>query len=203
MRSMGRFRIEEYYVRDDGRRESLGSYEIADTERDKLWALLQVLSAEALRAGGYANLAVYLDETPVDVFVDAHDHVRVRPFEGTSALRAHRSPAGVVEDSAHVLAIHEYYLHSDGTRETFGIYRVPASERKKAAEILEVASARTLRAGGYGGVAIYLDGQAVNARVDENGELQFKPAKKAPKPPANTARRAPGQNGDGGAPTRL
>ncbi len=173
---MAMFRIEEYYPRPDGTRELLGSYRIPDTETDKVAALLDVLSAEGLRAGGYLKTAVYLDDTPVDVFVDSHNKLNItrskRPQNAGDATLADTSSKPV---SDHTISIHEYYVQPDGQRKTFGIYRVPASDRRKAAAILEVASARQLRSGGYGDVAIYLDDKLMSASIDDHDELILTP----------------------------
>ena len=170
---MATFRIEEFYPREDGTREILGSYRIPDSEPDKVAALLDVLSAEGRRAGGYPKTAVFLDDAPVTLFVDEHDKLTIVHERGpqhhevvSSEPRAANAPGG------HTISIHEYYVQPDGERQTFGIYRVPAEDRRKAAAILEVASARQLRSGGYGDVAVYLDDKPVSTRIDNDGMLQ-------------------------------
>lgn len=183
---MGTFRIEEYYTRADGVRETLGSYRIPETAPEKVAALLDVLSAEALRAGGYAKTAVYLDDTPVTVDVDEHNTLRVVRHDRLSTGNIPQPrPTEPPTISNHSISIHEYYVYPDGRRETFSVYHVPAEDRHKAAAILEVANARQLRAGGYGSVAVYLDGKPVDAYVDAQDELQLTPAGGASEPRDN------------------
>ncbi len=173
---MATFRIEEFYPREDGTREILGSYSIPDTEPDKVAALLDVLSAEGRRAGGYPKTAVFLDDTPVTLFVDEHDKLNIVHEKGPEHHEIVAAPphAGKALDE-HTISIHEFYVQPDGERHTFGIYRIPAEDRRKAAAILEVASARQLRSGGYGDVAVYLDDKPVSTRIDNDGELQITP----------------------------
>ena len=169
---MATFRIEEFYPREDGTREMLGSYSIPDTEPDKVAALLDVLSAEGRRAGGYPKTAVFLDGTPVTVFVDEHDKLNIVHEKGPEH---HEAVSSSPYANGHTISIHEYYVQPDGERRTFGLYRVPANDRRKAAAILEVATARQLRSGGYGDVSVYLDDKPVNTRIDDDGELQLTP----------------------------
>ncbi len=173
---MATFRIEEYLPRPDGTREVLGSYHIPESEPAKLAALLDVLSAEGRRAGGYSKLAVYRDDRPVNVFVNENDELEITEEAGPQHLElADRKP---VPAAGHTISIREYYPLPDGRRETFGIYRVPANDRRKAAAILEVASARRLRSGEYGDVAIYLDDKLMNASIDSRNELVLTPVEK-------------------------
>ncbi|HYW75427.1 MAG TPA: hypothetical protein VFA48_02220 [Gammaproteobacteria bacterium] len=173
---MATFRIEEFYPREDGTREILGSYRIPDSEPDKVAALLNVLSAEGRRAGGYPKTAVFLDDKPVTVFVDEHDKLGIVHEKGPEHHELVAAPplAGKALDG-HTISIHEYYEQPDGERQTFGIYRVPAEDRRKAAAILEVATARQLRSGGYGDVAVYLDDKLMSTRIDNEGRLQVAP----------------------------
>jgi len=174
---MATFRIEEYLPRPDGTHDVLGSYLIPDTEPGKVAALLDVLSAEGRRAGGYSKIAVYLDDDPVNVFVNESNELEITREEGPEHLEIADKKPLPVDD--HTISIREYYTLPDGRRETFGIYRVPASDRRKAAAILEVASARQLRSGGYGDVSIYLDDKPVNASIDSHNELVLTPVEKA------------------------
>lgn len=174
---MATFRIEEYLPGDDATREVLGSYTIPEGEPAKLAALLDVLSAEGRRAGGYSKLAVYLDDAPVNVFVNENDELEVIREAGPQHQEiADSKPVPAAE---HTISIREYYPLPDGRRETFGLYHVPATDRRKAAAILEVASARRLRSGGYGEVAIYLDDRLMNASIDSHDELVLTPVDKA------------------------
>ena len=173
---MATFRIEEFYTREDGTREVYGSYSIPDTEPDKVAALPHVLSAEGRRAGGYPKTAVFLDDKPVTVFVDEHDKLNIVHEKGPQHHGiVPSSPHAATALDDHTISIHEYYLQPDGKRRIFGLYRIPANDRRKAAAILEVASARQLRSGGYGDVAVYLDDKPMSTRVDDNGELQLTP----------------------------
>lgn len=182
---MAIFRIEEYYAAPGGRREILGSYRIPDTEPEKVAALLEVLSAADLRGGGYATTAVYLDDEPVTIRVDENNKLLVD--KARDARPGGSAPeAAVSATDGHTISIHESYTYPDGRRETFGIYRIRADDRRRAAAILEVASARRMRAGGYGDVSVYLDGKPVDARIDEHDELQLTPAGGPPEPPADS-----------------
>lgn len=182
---MAIFRIEEYYAAAGGRREVLGSYQIPDTEPEKVAALLDVLSAADLRGGGYATTAVYLDDEPVTIRVDENNNLLVAKGgdEHTGNATPNTAPSAT---NGHTISIHESYTYPDGHRETFGIYRIRADDRRRAAAILEVASARRLRAGGYGDVTVYLDGEPVDARIDEHDELQLTPAGGPLEPPAES-----------------
>lgn len=182
---MAIFRIEEYYAAPDGRRTVLGSYQIPDTDPEKVAALLEVLSAADLRGGGYATTAVYLNEEPVTIRVDEHNKLvvdRVGDIKPTSST----PEATLSATDGHTISIHESYTYPDGRRETFGLYRIRADDRRRAAAILEVASARRMRAGGYGEVSVYLDGKPVDARIDEHDELQLTPAGGPPEPPTDS-----------------
>lgn len=173
---MASFRIEEFYPREDGTREMLGSYTIPESEPEKLAALLDVISAEGRRAGGYSKTAVFLDEKPVTLFVDEHDKLNIVHEKGPEHHQLVASPPHAGKTLAdHTISIQESYLQPNGERRTFGLYRVPANDRRKAAAILEVASARQLRSGGYGDVAVYLDEKPMSARVDDRGELSLTP----------------------------
>lgn len=174
---MAVFQIEEYVPRPDGTREILGSYRIPDTEPDKVAALLDVLSAEGRRAGGYSGIAIFRDGDPVNVYVDEDNNLEIVREEGPQHLDVSDKPP--VPVAAHTIGIHEYYVLPDGRRKTFSVYNVPETDRRKAAAILEVASARQLRSGGYGGVAIYLDDRPMNAFIDDHDELKLTPAEES------------------------